>query len=84
MQSMRITALAAITAALVSVVIADETDMQQVAFEKIAQQVRQDTGYICTAPDLSTCGSQCAGSGWCTFQVWLTDGAVTSLFVQDC
>ena len=78
---MRILALAAITAALVSVVTADETDMQQVALEKIAEQITKDSDGECTAPILSECGSQCAGSG-CKINVWLTDGVVTELFVR--
>ena len=49
-------------------------EQQQIALDKIAEQLRKDYGFTgCTAPQLATCGTEiCSGSSCGTFRIRFT------------
>ena len=59
-------------------------EQQQIALDKIAEQIRKDGWYTrCTAPQLASCGtSSCSGSSCGTFKINFTSTKeIYSLFV---
>ena len=55
---------------------------QQLALDKIAEQIRNDWYPSCTAPQLTSCGTdECSGSGCRYFKInFASTKEVTSLF----